>query len=632
MPPSHTPAQAIPAPGTSSRPPTSAVLAPKSPSRARPIPTPRALSRQVAEAIPTRARSHPSPTRLRLALAFGAIYLIWGSTYYGIRVAIETMPPFLMTGARFLIAGVLLVALTARGAAGPITAAHWRSAARVGGLMMAGGTGLVALAEQWVPSGVAALLIVTVPMWMVWVDWLAFGGPRPAGRIVLGLVLGISGVAVLIGPGDLFAAPVPPLGAAIIVFAAFLWSIGSLESRRAVAPAGSPLLVAGMRMLAAGLILGAAGLLFGEGARLDLAAVSARSWLAFAYLIVFGSIIAFSAYYWLLQVATPAAVGTYAFVNPIVAIGLGWALAGEPIGWNTVAAAALIIGAVALITLRRGGRTSPAAKPTRETAAGQTAASRPTPGAPDGVQDLAPDAALTRIRQHPERGSYDREVIHAILDAGLVCHVGVVIDGQPVVIPMAYARDGDRLVLHGGRASRLMQALAGGAPACVTVTQLDGLVLARSSMHHSMNYRSVVALGQGSEIIAPADKRAALDRIVEHLIPGRGGEVRPPSPRELEATAVVAIPLDRASAKLRTGPPKDAPEDVDPAIWAGVLPLALVPGSPAAGPDVSATAPAPASVAGWRSGRWDPPELPMDPDLPVGLDRSEYLDPPIELA
>jgi drug/metabolite transporter (DMT)-like permease/nitroimidazol reductase NimA-like FMN-containing flavoprotein (pyridoxamine 5'-phosphate oxidase superfamily) len=531
------------------------------------------------------AQARPeAPTLPQLALAFTAIYLIWGSTYYAILVAIETMPPFLMTGARFFIAGAILVAWKARSAQGPVTGAHWRSAARIGGLMMAGGTGLVALAEQWVPSGVAALLIVTVPMWMVWVDWLAYAGPRPTGRIVLGLVLGIAGVAMLIGPGEILAAPVPPLGAAIIVFAALLWSIGSLESRHATAPAGSPLLTVGMRMLAAGAILMVVGTLTGEWARVDLAAVSARSWLAFGYLIFFGSIIAFSAYYWLLRVAAPSAVATYAFVNPVVAIGLGWALAGEPIGWNTVVAAALIIGAVAMITLRRGTAPLPRT-PSPKTAGG-------------GGALVGPE--LTRIRQHPERASYDRTAIDAILDEGLVCHVGVVVDGRPVVIPMAYARDGERLLLHGGRTSRLIQALVDGAPACVTVTHLDGLVLARSTLQHSMNYRSVVVMGCGAEITETEAKRAALDAIVEHLIPGRSTEVRQPSPKEVDTTVVVAIPLDAASAKMRFGPPKDAPEDVDPAVWAGVLPLSLAAGAPVAGPDVAPALPVAASVAGWR--------------------------------
>lgn len=547
------------------------------------------------------AQARPAaPTLSQLALAFTAIYLIWGSTYYAILVAIETMPPFLMTGARFFVAGAILVAWKARSAQGPVTGAHWRSAARVGGLMMAGGTGLVALAEQWVPSGVAALLIVTVPMWMVWVDWLAYAGPRPTGRIVLGLVLGIAGVAMLIGPGEILAAPVPPLGAAIIVFAALMWSIGSLESRHAAAPAGSPLLTVGMRMLAAGAILMVVGTLTGEWARVDLAAVSARSWLAFGYLIVFGSIIAFSAYYWLLRVAAPSAVATYAFVNPVVAIGLGWALAGEPIGWNTVVAAALIIGAVAMITLRRGTAVVSAAdtSPATLSAAGPHPPT-PSPKTAEGGGELvSPD--MIRIRQHPERASYDRAAIDAILDEGLICHVGVVVDGRPVVIPMAYARDGERLLLHGGRTSRLIQALVDGAPACVTVTHLDGLVLARSTLQHSMNYRSVVVMGSGAEITDDAAKRSALDAIVEHLVPGRTTEVRPPSPKEIDTTVVVALPLDAASAKMRAGPPKDAPEDVDPAVWAGVLPLSLAAGAPVAGPDVAPALPVAASAVGWR--------------------------------
>ena len=187
-----------------------------------------------------------------------------------------------------------------------------------------------------------------------------------------------------------------------------------------------------------------------------------------------------------------------------------------------------------------------------------------------------------------------------MLDEGLVCHVGFVSEGQPFVVPSAYARLGDRLIIHGSAASRMLKALASGAPACVTVTLLDGLVLARSSFHHSMNYRSVVVVGKAEEIVLPAEKRRALDAIVEHIVPGRTAEVRPPSDKELRGTRVVALPIDEASAKLRSGPPKDDEEDYALDCWAGELPLVqrtapLVP-DPRLG---KGTLPS-AVVTGWR--------------------------------
>jgi len=546
-------------------------------------------------------RLRPRPTAAWVALGFAIIYLVWGSTYLAIRVAIETLPPLLMTGARFFIAGLVMVALTWRAAEEPVTAAHWRGAARVGGLMMAGGTGLVSWAEQWVPSGIAALLIVTVPMWMVLLDWAAYGGPRPGRVTALGVVLGMAGVALLVGPGEILAHAVSPLGAAVILAASLSWSLGSLESRRSAVPRGASFLGAGMRQLAAGAILLAAGLAIGEGARVDLAAVSARSWLAFGYLIVFGSMIAITAYLWLLTVAAPAKVATYAYVNPIVAIALGWALAGEPVGWNTVVASVLIIGAVAVVTrwgpkhAERASAAAPAAEQPVAVVSAEPAGpfwEQPAPLVSNGPTSPSIDDT-TRVRRHPERGRYDRAAIDAILDEGLVCHVGIVEDGRPLVIPMGYGRDGDRLILHGAPDSRLMRALASGTPACVTVTHLDGLVLARSTMHHSMNFRSVVVMGRAVEITHPGEKRAALDAIVEHLVPGRTGEVRASTDKEVAATRVVALPIDAASAKVREGPPKDAPEDLALPVWAGVVPLEMV--ARRAIPDPMAVGSAPAS-------------------------------------
>lgn len=203
----------------------------------------------------------------------------------------------------------------------------------------------------------------------------------------------------------------------------------------------------------------------------------------------------------------------------------------------------------------------------------------------------------TTVRRNAKRGVYDREVVHAILDAGLIAHVGFVHEGQPYVIPMSYARDGDRLLLHGSGGSRLMRTLAAGAPACVTVTLLDGIVLARSVFHHSMNYRSVVALGSATKLEG-AEKATALDALVEGLVPGRSREARAPDRSELAATMILAFPLDEVSAKSRSGPPADDPADVDLPIWAGTIPLTLRAGPIEPAPDNSAELPP--SVKGFR--------------------------------
>jgi nitroimidazol reductase NimA-like FMN-containing flavoprotein (pyridoxamine 5'-phosphate oxidase superfamily) len=188
--------------------------------------------------------------------------------------------------------------------------------------------------------------------------------------------------------------------------------------------------------------------------------------------------------------------------------------------------------------------------------------------------------ARTTLRRLPKRGVFDREAVNAILDEALVCHVGFAVEGQPYVIPTTYARQGDRLAIHGSAASRMLRTLTGGVPVCVTVTLLDGLVLARSAFHHSMNYRSVVVLGTAVEVTDPAQKAAALDAIVEHVMRGRAAQVRPGNANEMKATSVLALPIEEASAKVRTGPPIDDDEDYALPIWAGVLPLRMVPGAP----------------------------------------------------
>jgi uncharacterized protein len=215
------------------------------------------------------------------------------------------------------------------------------------------------------------------------------------------------------------------------------------------------------------------------------------------------------------------------------------------------------------------------------------------------MSEYAPTRRTT-LKRLPERGVFDRAAVHAVLDEGLVCHVGFVVDGQPFVIPTSYARRDDRLYLHGSAASRMLRSLSGGIPVAVTVTLLDGLVLARSAFHHSMNYRSVVVLGEARLVEDPAEKSAALEAIVEHVVPGRSRVVRGPSEIELRATSVLALDLVEVSAKVRTGPPIDDPEDLGLDCWAGVLPLRLVPGEPVRDPQLPADREPSPEVAAYR--------------------------------
>jgi uncharacterized protein len=188
----------------------------------------------------------------------------------------------------------------------------------------------------------------------------------------------------------------------------------------------------------------------------------------------------------------------------------------------------------------------------------------------------------TQVHRIPQRASYDRAVVFSILDEALVCHVGFQIDGQPFVIPTTYARVDDRLYVHGAAASRMLKSLAGGLPLCLTVTLLDGLVLARSAFHHSMNYRSVVILGRATEVTDPETKRMALDAIVDHMLPGRSREARPGNAKEVAATRVLELPLSEVSAKVRTGGPLDDAEDMNVECWAGHVPIALTAAPPIA--------------------------------------------------
>ncbi|MBN1890271.1 MAG: EamA family transporter [Thermoflexales bacterium] len=280
-----------------------------------------------------------------------AVYIIWGSTYLAIRFAIESMPPFLMAGSRFLIAGGLLYAWRrARGDSAP-TRLEWRSAAIAGILMLTGGTGGVVWAEQRVISGVAALLIGTTPLWMTLMDALSGSKRKADRRAIAGVVIGFGGVVVLIGPAQFAggAQGVDPLGAVVLILAAALWASGSLYSRQAIIPP-SPLLGTSMQMLVGGAALLGVGLVSGDLGRLALSEIAIPSLLGWLYLIVVGSWGGFVAYTWLLRVAPTPLVSTYAYVNPVVAILLGYLLAAEPLTPRVLLAATIIVGSVALTT------------------------------------------------------------------------------------------------------------------------------------------------------------------------------------------------------------------------------------------------------------------------------------------
>lgn len=294
-----------------------------------------------------------APPATKVLAAFAAVYIIWGSTYLAILYAIETMPPFLMAGVRFLAAGLVLYGWARlRGASRP-AGEHWIAATVIGGFLLLGGNGAVTWAEQRVASGPAALLVATLPLWMVLVEWLRPGGTRPTGRTIVGLVLGFGGLALLVGPGELGGGAIDPVGALVLAMGSLAWAIGSIYSRGAPKPS-SPQLMIGMQMLAGGALLVVAGLVAGETAAVELSAISVRSTLALLYLIVFGSLIGYSAYIFLLGATTPARVSTYAYVNPVVAVLLGWAFAGEPLTLRVILASVVIIGAVAVITVTKG--------------------------------------------------------------------------------------------------------------------------------------------------------------------------------------------------------------------------------------------------------------------------------------
>lgn len=306
----------------------------------------------------------PAPALMLVVGAFALVYVIWGSTYLAIRFAIETLPPLLMAGVRFLVAGGLLYAWGRRRGGTAASRAEWRAAAVIGALLLVGGNGAVVVAQQWIPSGLAALIVGAVPLWMVLIDWGWGGRDRPTPRVLVGLVTGFGGVALLAGsPGVGAGGGLELVGAALVLAGGVAWAAGSIYARHAPTPASARLAV-GTQMLCGGGLLLFLGTISGEWGRVDVEAVSLKSALALLYLVVMGAIVAYSAYIWLLRVSTPVRVGTYAYVNPVVAIFLGWWLAAEPVTPRSLLAAAVILGSVVTITWdRRFFRRAPAPLP-----------------------------------------------------------------------------------------------------------------------------------------------------------------------------------------------------------------------------------------------------------------------------
>jgi drug/metabolite transporter (DMT)-like permease len=307
--------------------------------------------------------------RTKVWIALFALYVVWGSTYLAIRFAVETIPPFMMAGLRFLISALILIVW--RRAAGDALPSRnqWKSAAIIGTLLLLGGNGLLSFSEQRIASGIAALIVGTVPLWMVLIEALRPGGVRPGWRALAGLVVGFIGIYLLIGPSSLKGGlQFDLIGTLVVIAASFFWSVGSIYSRSADVP-GSTLMMTGAEMLMGSFALFITSGLLGEWRGLDLAAVAPHSWLGLGYLIVFGSLIGFVSYGWLLHNAPVSLVATYAYVNPLVAILLGALLAQETLTARILAASVVIIGSVVFInTAHRPKATEPS--PTAEAVMG----------------------------------------------------------------------------------------------------------------------------------------------------------------------------------------------------------------------------------------------------------------------
>jgi len=315
-----------------------------------------------APTLAPHSHAHEKREMFVLVAAFAAVYVIWGSTYLAIVVGLESLPPLLIAACRHFTAGLILYPLLRWKTGIQPTAAQWKTAAITGVLLLLIGNGAVCLSEQSVPSGVAALLVAMVSFWMVLADWLRPGGSKPLPRVIASLVLGFGGLVLLVGPAHLGGSGrVNPFGAGILVVGSFAWACGSIYSKHNDLPS-SPMLGVAMQSLFGGAALWIAALVTGEVRQFHPAAVSFRSWMAVAYLIVFGSGIGFTAYVYLLKKSTAARVGTYAFVNPVVALLLGWIGAGEAVTLRTGLAAAVILTAVLLVITAPHPSTSAAAE------------------------------------------------------------------------------------------------------------------------------------------------------------------------------------------------------------------------------------------------------------------------------
>jgi drug/metabolite transporter (DMT)-like permease len=302
------------------------------------------------KALTPASDSHVGRTSTLVLVAFGLVYVIWGSTFLAIRIGIESFPPLLLAGTRHLVTGLILYPLVRWKTGVRPTPSQWRISFITGFLLLFIGNGGVCVAERTVPSGIAALLVATVSLWMVLVDWLRPGGVRPVTRVIIGLILGFGGLALLVGPKNLGgSARIDPIGVGILVFASLAWASGSVYSKHAGGLSGSPLLGVAMQSLSGGVALWVAGFLSGEVASLHLGAITLRSWLAVGYLIAFGSTVGYTAYIYILKKSTATRVATYALVNPVVALFLGWLIVGEAITLRTIIAAAVILTAVLLV-------------------------------------------------------------------------------------------------------------------------------------------------------------------------------------------------------------------------------------------------------------------------------------------
>ncbi len=292
-----------------------------------------------------------APKQTRVIIAFAALYLIWGSTFLGIRFAIETIPPFLMAGARFLSAGLIMYVIAWAQGIGKSTWANWRTSFIIGACLLLAGNGGVTISEQHIDSGLAALIVAIVPIYIVLLGWATGMAPRPSSIVWLALVGGFVGVGILFGPALRFSSNDgrhPAIGISILLVSSFIWSAGSLYSRTAK-HAASPFLTAAQQMLCGGALLLLAGIVTGELPRLHPGSISILSLASFVYLVIIGAVVGYTAYIWLLRHCEPAKVATYAYVNPIVAVLLGALFAGETLTMRTLIAAGLIIGSVALV-------------------------------------------------------------------------------------------------------------------------------------------------------------------------------------------------------------------------------------------------------------------------------------------